>query len=63
MDVFEESHGVVALAVAEPVNCEVPNAQVDKVPVNVGKAFVVKVAAVDVVDIVPELVEALTTQV
>ena len=61
--VLDDNQGVVAFAVEEPVNCEVPIAQVINVPVIVGNALTVKVAVLDVIEIVPELVNELTTQV
>ena len=44
--VVAELHGVVAFAVAEPVNCVVEPAQTDNVPVIVGKGFTVTVAVI-----------------
>ena len=42
--VLEETQGLFALAVAEPVNCAVPPAQANKVPEMVGKGFIVNVS-------------------
>ena len=44
--VFEDVHGVVACAVAEPVSVEVLPIQAFKVPLIVGKGFTVNVAVV-----------------
>jgi hypothetical protein len=60
---LDEIHGFMALAVAEPVSCEVNPAQALNVPVTVGNALTVKVAGLEVYDMVPDAVLVLTTQV
>ena len=45
--VLEETHGVVAFAVIDPVNCEVANKQTESVPVIVGFGFTVNVAVIE----------------
>ena len=63
MAVLLEVQGLLTFAVAEPVNCEVAPTQADNVPVIVGNAFAVKVAGLEVIDMVPEAVLVLTTHV
>jgi hypothetical protein len=63
MAVLLEVQGLFTLAVAEPVNCEVAPTQADNVPVIVGNALAVKVAGFEVIDMVPDAVLVLTTQV
>ena len=46
IEVLEDVHGVVAFAVTDPVNCEVPPTQEDKIPAIVGIGFTVKVAVI-----------------
>ena len=45
---LDEIQGLVALAVTEPVSCEVNPTQALKVPVTVGNALTVKVAGLEV---------------
>jgi len=46
--VLDETHGLLAAAVADPVNCDVPPIHAFSVPVIVGSAFTVVVIAFDV---------------
>jgi hypothetical protein len=59
---FEETHGLIEFAVAEPVSCDVDPEHAVNVPVIVGTAFAVNETEFVVVEIVPELVVVLTTQ-